>query len=470
MPFNSITRCRSSSNKIPISRMTFTPSTRNSSEFAAQAAQRDHGSVNPPPRSAILSGMTERDFALDVVRKLQGAGFQALWAGGCVRDELLGLTPADYDVATNARPEQLKPLFKRRNEIGASFGVVQVIGPRDEAGEWTTVEVATFRSDVSYSDGRRPDAVVFSSPEEDAQRRDFTINGLFFDPVTEELIDFVGGRADLDAKILRAIGDPAARFTEDKLRILRGVRIAARFELAIDPATLAAAKAMAREIRVVSPERIAEELRKLLAHPNRASGSSAPARVQPRGADPAGIGRRTVRRRWERGVRVVQRLPAQSIFPLAFAALLHSLDGSERRTNRRSPPPLRCGESRTVWLVENQRSLDDAPTLRLSRLKTMLVQPGIDELLALHRARALAEGSSLGAVEFCEAMLRDTSAGRTEPAAALTGEDLIAMGLKPGPEFKRILEAVREAQLEGKVKTKEEAIDSGAEDNRQQGQ
>ncbi|MCI0704908.1 MAG: CCA tRNA nucleotidyltransferase, partial [Planctomycetia bacterium] len=161
--------------------------------------------------------MTEREFALDVVRTLQKAGYTALWAGGCVRDELLGLVPQDYDVATSARPEQLRALFRRRNEIGASFGVVQVIGPRGDDGEWLTIEVATFRSDVSYTDGRRPDAVVFSSPEEDAKRRDFTINGMFFDPVKSELIDFVGGRADLHAKILRAIGNPVERFTEDKL-------------------------------------------------------------------------------------------------------------------------------------------------------------------------------------------------------------------------------------------------------------
>jgi len=414
--------------------------------------------VNPSGQSVILSGMTERDFALDVVRKLQGAGFEALWAGGCVRDELLGLIPADYDVATSARPEQLRPLFKRRNEIGASFGVVQVIGPRDDAGAWTTVEVATFRSDVSYSDGRRPDAVVFSSPEEDAKRRDFTINGMFFDPVEEKLVDFVGGRADLEAKVLRAIGDPAARFTEDKLRILRGVRIAARFELSIDPATLAAAKSMAREIRVVSPERIAEELRKLLAHPNRSGGVrllSEFGLVEPILPELAAMGVA----RWADAVGVVQKLPRGSSFPLAFAALLHALD---RPVVEAIADRLRLSgaeKARTAWLVENQRTLDDAPAMSLSKLKTMLVLPGIEEHLALHRARALAAGSSLAAVEFCERMLHEMPPEVLNPPPLLTGEDLIAMGLKPGPEFKRILEAVREAQLEGMVKTKEEAIE-----------
>jgi poly(A) polymerase len=361
-------------------------------------------------------------------------------------------------VATNARPDQLRPLFKRRNEIGASFGVVQVIGPRDDAGEWTTVEVATFRSDVSYTDGRRPDAVVFSSPEEDAKRRDFTINGLFFDPVKEQVIDYIGGRADLAAKILRAIGDPVARFTEDKLRILRGVRIAARFELVIDPVTLAAAQQMANEIRVVSSERIADELRKLLSHPNRARGVQLLRKfglVEPILPELAADGGR----RWDDGVRVVEKLPSGASFPLAFAALLNELD---RQSVEGIADRLRLSgaeKGRIAWLIENQRALDDAPNLRLSRLKTFLVQPGIDELLALHRARALATGSDLGAVEFCEAMLRDTPPKELNPPPVLTGEDLIAMGLKPGREFKRILDAVREEQLEARVKSKEEAVE-----------
>src|SRR5215831_9296529 len=164
--------------------------------------------------------LTEREFAVRVVRRLREAGHQALWAGGCVRDELLGLVPKDYDVATDATPEQVRRLFRRTVAVGAAFGVVQVLGPRPLA-----VEVATFRSDVSYSDGRRPDRVVFSSPREDAERRDFTINGMFFDPIDDKLIDYVGGQADLHARVLRAIGDPVARFAEDKLRMLRAVRI-----------------------------------------------------------------------------------------------------------------------------------------------------------------------------------------------------------------------------------------------------
>src|SRR5437660_10457258 len=178
--------------------------------------------------------MTERDFAIEVVRGLRSAGHEALWAGGCVRDESLGLVPKDYDVATDARPEEVRRLFKRTVAVGASFGVVEVLGPHTAEG-LLKVQVATFRSDVSYSDGRHPDAVVFSSAREDALRRDFTINGMFFDPLENRLIDYVGGQEDLKAKVLRAIGDPAVRFAEDKLRMLRAVRIATGFDLTIEP-------------------------------------------------------------------------------------------------------------------------------------------------------------------------------------------------------------------------------------------
>jgi poly(A) polymerase len=433
--------------------------------------------------------MTEREFALDVVRKLQQAGFAALWAGGCVRDELLGLTPADYDVATDARPDQLRPLFKRRNEIGASFGVVQVIGPRDDRGEWLTVEVATFRSDGPYTDGRRPDAVVFSSPEEDAKRRDFTINGMFFDPVKNELIDFVGGRADLDAKVLRAIGDASARFTEDKLRILRAVRMATRFDLAIDPDTLAAAKRMAPEIRVVSAERIAEELRKLLVHPNRARGLRLlrefeliePVLPELLGMFtlPQGLPAAPTGTLWDHTVRVVEELRGEVSFPLAFAAVLH--DAGKPRVFARTPEKytfhghehvgrkiaeaiadrLRLSvaeKTRLAWLVEKHQYLADAQTMRPSKLKPVLVHPGIRELLELHRADAVASGKSLDHVEFCERILRDTPPEELNPPPAVTGDDLIAMGMKPGKEFKRLLDAVREAQLEGQVRTKEQAV------------
>jgi poly(A) polymerase len=440
--------------------------------------------------------MTEREFATEVVARLQKAGFRALWAGGCVRDELLGLDPADYDVATDARPEQVQALFRRSVGVGASFGVIEVLGPRDPAGNWLKVQVATFRSDVGYSDGRRPDAVTFSSPEEDAKRRDFTINGMFLDPVSGQVIDYVGGRADLEAKVLRAIGDPAERFAEDKLRILRAVRMAAKFELAIDPATLDAARRMADQIKVVSAERIAEELRKVLTNRNRARGlrllrefelvrpilpELAETFELPQGPPAAPTG--TL---WDHIVRVLEVLqgplwptPAAVSFPLAFAAVLH--DVGKPRTVGRTPDRytfhghehvgarmaadlgkrLRLSNAeadRVVWLVQNHQYLSDAPTMRPSRLKPILVHPGIGELLALHRADAVASGRSVEHVEFCERMLRDTPPEELNPPPLVTGDDLRALGLTPGPEFRRILDAVREAQLEGKVRTKEEGL------------
>lgn len=448
--------------------------------------------------------MTDREFATDVVRRLHAAGHRALWAGGCVRDELLGLAPNDYDVATDARPEQVQGLFRRTVAVGAAFGVVEVLGPRDEAGRFLSVEVATFRSDGSYTDGRRPDSVTFSSPEEDARRRDFTVNGLFLDPLTGELHDFVGGRADLDAKVLRAIGDPAERFAEDKLRVLRAVRVAARFGLAVDPATLAAGRRFAPEIAAVSAERIADELRKLLPHPARGRGVRllrefglvGPVLPEllgtfdlPQGPPAAPTG--TL---WEHLIRVMEvlegppdldpggtGLPAGGpSFPLAFAALLH--DVGKPRTFARTADKYTfhrheqegarmagriadrlklstAEKTRLTWLVEKHQYLADAPTMRPSKLKPILVHPGIGELLALHRADALASGKSLDHVQFCERMIRETPPEELNPPPAVTGDDLKALGLTPGPEFKRLLDAVREAQLEGRVRTRDDGLE-----------
>lgn len=407
--------------------------------------------------------MTERGFAIDVVRALQQAGFRALWAGGCVRDELLGLHPQDYDVATDARPEQVIQLFRRSIAVGASFGVIEVVGPRGPHHKHLTVEVATFRSDGTYSDGRRPDSVVFSSPEEDAQRRDFTINGMFFDPLTDQLHDFVGGRADLEAKVLRAIGDPAKRFAEDKLRMLRAVRIAARFELEVEPDTLSAARQQAADIRVVSAERIAEELRKMLTHPHRARGVKLLREFEL--VEPILPQLAPAATQWDHLVRVMELLesptwptPMAVSFPLAFAALLHKT-GKENAAQIANRLKLSTDEkTQLVWLVEKHQFLADASTMRASALKPILSHPGIGELLALHRADALASGHNLEHIEFCERVLRETPPEVLNPPPALTGEDLIALGLKPGPDFKRWLDAVRVEQLEGRVKTKEGAV------------
>jgi poly(A) polymerase len=428
---------------------------------------------------------TEREFAIEVVRRLREAGHEAYWAGGCVRDELLGLTPKDYDVATIARPEQVQQLFRRTVAFGASFGVVEVLGPRP-----CGVEVATFRSDVSYSDGRRPDAVIFSSAREDALRRDFTVNGMFFDPLTNTLHDYVGGQADLRARLLRAIGDPFQRFAEDKLRMLRAVRVATRFDFAIESDTAAAIEKMAPEIIVVSAERVADELRKILPLRRRSRGMQLfmdlglaaplipellPMRELPQGipAAPTGV-------LWDHVLRVLDLLGDEPSFPLAFAALLH--DVGKPRTLGRTPDRytfyghehvgkrltsdialrLRLSNEereRAEWLVEKHQVLSDVRQMRTSKLKILLIHPGIRELLDLHRADALASGRGVEHVEYCEQLLREWSAEELNPPPLLTGHDLARGGLQPGPVYKRLLDAVREAQLEGTVRTTKDARD-----------
>jgi poly(A) polymerase len=433
--------------------------------------------------------MTEREFAIDVVKRLQEAGYQALWAGGCVRDEVLGLVPKDYDVATDARPEQVRRLFRRTVAVGISFGVVEVLGPRTPEG-LLKVQVATFRSDGVYSDGRHPDEVVFSSAREDALRRDFTINGMFYDPLAKQLIDYVGGQEDLQKRVLRAIGDPATRFKEDKLRLLRAVRMATRFDLTLDPATEAAIKAMADQIKVVTEERIAEELRKMLVVPQRARGVNllldvglarailpevVPMKGLPQGPPGAPTGDL-----WGHVLRVLELLGPQLSFPLAFAALLH--DVGKPRTVGRTPDRytfyyhehvgcrmaseicLRLKLSnvereRVEWLVEKHQVLCDVRQMRTSKVKMLLVHPGIRELLALHRADALACGRRTDHVDYCEYLLTEWSQEELNPPPLITGHDLTRHGLEPGPLFKRLLDAVREAQLDGTITTPKEALE-----------
>jgi poly(A) polymerase len=383
--------------------------------------------------------MTEREFAIDVVRRLQEAGHVAYWAGGCVRDEILGLQPLDFDVASDARPEQVRALFKRTIAVGLSFGVVEVLGPAA-----LKVQVATFRTDGGYSDGRRPDSVEFTSAQEDARRRDFTINGMFFDPIANLLIDFVGGQEDLVQKRLRAIGDPVHRFTEDKLRMLRAVRMATRFDLEIEPATAEAIRAMASQIDVVSAERIADETRKLLVHPRRSRGV---ALLEDLGLLPAILPE----------TRGADRRPFDALdqkptaFPLAFAALLAPLDAPSVNAIARRLKLSNDERERIAWLVDNQSVLDNAPDMRLSKLKPLLAHPGVDELLTLHRAR----GRSM---EFCETMIRETPREVLDPPPLLTGHDLLERGVPAGPRMKQQLAAVRDAQLDEKIQTREEAL------------
>ena len=396
--------------------------------------------------------MTEREFATEVVERLQRAGFQALFAGGCVRDELLGRVPADYDIATSARPDELKPLFRKCNHFGASFGVVEVLGPRGDGGEWLKVQVATFRTDGAYSDGRRPDAVVFSSPEEDAARRDFTINGLFFDPVAGHVIDYVDGRADLEARILRAIGDPTLRFAEDKLRLMRAARMAARFELALDPATAEAARAMAPQIRVVSAERIAEELRKMFENEHRLRGVELLRdlgllkEILPEAkADPDAI-RATL-----------NALPKAATFPLVLVAISAGVPAASFPVIAQRLKLSNEERDRVVWLAKNRTALENAAETPRSKLFPILAHAGGRDLVALAFADAAAQEIEPAGARFADALLRQYGPTHFDPPPLLTGDDLQAMGLKPGKHFKTLLDAVRALQFDGEVNSADEA-------------
>jgi poly(A) polymerase len=421
-------------------------------------------------------------FALDVVRKLKRAGYQALWAGGCVRDMLMGHAPTDYDVATDADPDRVMSLFPRTVPVGMSFGVVRVLGPKS-AGE---VEVATFRSDGRYVDGRRPESVSFGSPREDAARRDFTINGMFLDPLSNEVFDYVGGRQDLEAGVVRAIGDPTARFAEDKLRLIRAARFSARFQFIIEGQTAAALQQMAGEIRVVAAERVAQELKRMLVHPTRSAGMTLLLRL---GLLDAILPQLTPLTRlraethadsfWDESLRVLAHLPEEPSFPLAFAALLQNVGKPVTAVMENDRPAYNAHErtARQIadevcrhlklsntdrelvdFLVEHQCSLAHPQQLSRARLKTILAMPAIDELLDLHRAIALARGGDTRHVEYCHWYITALPDGEINPAPLISGHDLAALGLAPGPAYSQWLARVREAQLDGVLKTREQAV------------
>ncbi len=320
------------------------------------------------------------------------------------------------------------------------------------------IQVATFRADGSYSDGRRPDAVVFSSAKDDAERRDFTINGMFFDPLDEKLIDYVGGQVDLEAGILRAIGDPQQRIEEDKLRMLRAVRLVTRFGFELDPGTAEAIRRHAASIAVVSAERVADELRKMLVDPRRAHGMALfvelglaavwmPELLLLRG-DPD---------QWSHILKMLDLLGSEASFPLALAALLQGL-GRTKATEICQRLKLSNDErERVEWLVENGQALCKVRQMRTSAIKQWLAQPGIRDLIDLHRVNALADGSTTDPVAYCEQLLSQWTKDDLTPVPLLTGHDLSRFGLEPGPQFKTLLDAVREAQLDGAIRSPSEA-------------
>ncbi|MEI8383020.1 MAG: CCA tRNA nucleotidyltransferase [Planctomycetota bacterium] len=400
----------------------------------------------------------QREFAVEVVRQLRSAGHTALFAGGCVRDLLLGRPAKDYDVATTATPEQVRSLFghKRTLPVGASFGVIIVLGPR-EAGH---VEVATFRTEGPYQDGRRPSSVAFCTPEEDARRRDFTINGMFYDPMEARVLDFVGGEADLSARVVRAIGDPHERVREDKLRMLRAVRFAATLDFALDQITAEAVREMAGQLIIVSAERIAQELKKMLVdrHRRRAIELSEEVGLLPiilpelnrETREPAAH---------EITLRMLELLEHPS-FELAVSVLLHSLTAPAVVMQICRRLKLSNDElERINWLVAHQDDLFDAPAQSLARLKRTLAHPFRDDLISLMRVKLLATESNLQPALFCDEYLTRTPHDVIDPVPLITGDTLKSLGMNPGPTFRTLLETVRDAQLNGEITTADQAIE-----------
>jgi poly(A) polymerase len=436
--------------------------------------------------------MSPRELTEQICATLRQRGHQAYFVGGCVRDLELGREPADYDVCTDARPDRVQELFPRSLAVGAKFGVILVV---EESAQQNgaQVEVATFRSDIGYSDGRHPDHVVYSdSPQEDVRRRDFTINGLLMDPATREVLDFVSGRADLRAGVVRAIGDARLRFAEDKLRILRAVRFAARFGFVIEPDTMAAAQSLAAQITQVSPERIRDELTKLLTEgaarrgfelleetgllavvlPDiaRLKGVEQPPQFHPEGDV------------WIHTRMMLEQLPPHCSPTLAWGVLLHDVGkpptyapatgpGTRIRFDGHVEVGARMAEhicrelrfsnedtEQIETLVANHLRFKDVKEMRTATLKRFVRLPRFSEHLELHRLDCLASHGSLEAYNFVQRFLVETPPEKVYPPKLVTGDDLKGMGLVPGPRFREILLAVEEAQLEGRLQDRESAL------------
>jgi poly(A) polymerase len=456
--------------------------------------------------------MTSRELAERICATLRSHGHRAYFVGGCVRDLELGCDPSDYDVCTDARPERVQELFPRNVAVGAKFGVILVLEdeapnasmPRNEgtkiaAGDAaqqspTQVEVATFRSDGDYSDGRHPNQVIYSdTSQEDVLRRDFTINGLLMDPATGEVLDYVNGRADLHAGIVRAIGDPRQRFAEDKLRMLRAVRFAARFGFQIEPETMAAAQSLAPQITQVSYERIRDELTKLLTEgaarrgfelldetgllaavlPDiaRMKGVEQPQQFHPEGDV------------WIHTLMLLEKLPPNCSPTLAWGVLLHDVGkpptfspasgpGTRIRFNGHEEIGARMAEGicrslrfsneemeQVESLVANHMRFKDVPKMRTATLTRFVRLPQFGEHMELHRLDCLASHGGLDSYNFIQRFLLETPVEKVYPPKLVTGDDLKSMGLVPGPRFREILTAVEEAQLDGKLQDRESALE-----------
>ena len=446
---------------------------------------RELGGSGEPPTDQSMKTSSMEQAAGKVAARLREQGHVAYFAGGCVRDLVRGLAPKDYDIVTDARPEMVQALFPRTYAVGAHFGVIMVL----EDG--FQFEVATFRSDDAYIDGRHPSAVHFSSPQEDAKRRDFTINGMFYDPVADQVIDLVGGRADIGAKLVRAIGDPGQRFAEDRLRMLRAVRFATVLDYQIDAKTWDALITNAASINEISAERIREELVRVFLSSNRVRGwdlldaSGLMCEILPELKAMKGV-LQPEQFHPEGDVFVHTRLmlsllPEKVSIPLVFAVLFHDVAkpatarvdetgrirfnehdriGAEMaaaimRRLRFSGAEIEA----TVEMVRQHMVFKDAPKMRVAKLKRFMARPTFDEELELHRVDCESSHRMLDNYEFLLRKREEFANEPIIPPPLVRGDDLIALGLKPGPKFGEILEAVETRQLEGTLRTRDEALE-----------
>jgi tRNA nucleotidyltransferase/poly(A) polymerase len=435
---------------------------------------------------AVLRDSPRYDVAASIVRELQEHAYVAYFAGGCIRDALLDIPPKDIDIATSASPGQVQALFHRTIPVGIQFGVVRVRVAEME------FEVATFRSDGIYLDGRRPSAISFSTPEQDAARRDFTINGMFYDPLSERVIDYVNGREDLAGKLVRAIGEPSGRFAEDRLRMLRALRFAAALGFEIEPDTWSAIRADAQGISIISPERIRDELLKILVNPNRLRGfdlldqSGLLAVILPEVEALKGC-EQPEQFHPEGDVFVHTRLMLSLLAPEAsgpqvLAVLLHDIG----KPRVRSFDPIdqrirfnghdRVGAEMTekvmtrlrfprheidlvVDAVNNHMVFKDVRQMRPAKLRRFMARPHFGIELELHRIDCAGSHGDLENYHFLINKESEFAQEPLIPTRLVRGDDLIAMGLTPGPRIGELLEAVQTAQLEGEIKTRTEALE-----------
>ena len=420
-----------------------------------------------------------------LVDRLHAAGHVAYFAGGCVRDLVRGQAPKDIDIATDARPEEVQKIFRRTYAVGAHFGVIVVLENDLQ------FEVATFRADGAYLDGRHPAEVRFSSPEEDARRRDFTINGMFFDPTNDAVIDFVGGRQDLAAGLVRAIGDPAQRFAEDRLRLLRAVRFATVLDFEIEKGTWEAVVRAADTIGEISAERIREELIRIFLSPQRARGwdlldasgllkeilpelSAMKGCQQPPQFHPEGDVFQHTRL-------MLQLLPNEVSLPLVLSVLFHDIgkpptatvdeegrirfNGHDKRGAEMTEALMerlrfsRAEIDATVEAVRQHMVFKDVPNMRLAKLKRFMARPTFADELELHRVDCASSHGMLDNYEFLQRKHEEFANEPIIPPPLVRGDDLIALGMKPGPRFGEILEAIETRQLEGTLRNREEALE-----------